>query len=193
MTVRAAVTTTITNPSEPIFNVVGEQVALGPIRRDLLATYARWMNDFAVTRTLAIGQRPMTIEAEEQWLATASTGPNAIFTIYELRTGRAIGNCSVENIDHVHRTATFGIVIGERDCWGNGYGTEATRLTLDYAFNALNLHNVMLTVYSDNPRAIGVYERVGFCEIGRRRQARRLAGEWIDVIYMDCLSTDFRT
>jgi RimJ/RimL family protein N-acetyltransferase len=95
-------------------------------------------------------------------------------------------------VDHYNRTATFGILIGEKDCWGKGYGTEATRLVLDYAFTGLGLHNVMLNVFANNERAIRAYRRAGFREIGRRRQAHRTGGDLEDVVFMDCLATDLQ-
>jgi RimJ/RimL family protein N-acetyltransferase len=176
---------------QPIINITGEKVALGPIRRDLLPLYHRWINDFQVTRTLAARLCPMTWEAEEAWFEGASKGDGAaMFTIYERATMRPIGNTGLEEIDYYHRTATFGLMIGEKECWGKGYGTETTRLMLDYGFTGLGLHNIMLTVYSFNERGVRAYVRAGFREIGRRREAVRLGGEAHDVILMDCLATE---
>jgi len=111
--------------------------------------------------------------------------------IYERATMRPVGGVNLHAIDHRHRTAELGIYVGETDCWGKGYGTEATMLVLDYGFNALGLHNIMLRVFSHNPRAIRAYEKAGFRVIGRRREAHRHGGEVHDDIYMDCLSTEF--
>ena len=178
--------------AQPIVNMVGEKVALGPLRRDLIPAYLRWVSDFEVTRTLGIAIRPYTLEAEEVWYDGVAKAEREVqFTIYERATLRPIGNGGLKEIDHAHGTATFGILIGEKDCWGKGYGTEATRLVLDYAFTGLGLHNVLLTVFSFNERGIHAYLRAGFKEIGRRRQARRLAGRAYDVVYMDCLASDF--
>ena len=176
---------------QPILNITGENVALGPVRRDLLPLYQRWINDFEVTRTLGARLRPMTWEAEEAWYEQSSKGDDAHFTIYERATMRPIGNTGLHDIDHLHRTAEFGILIGEKECWGKGYGTETTRLMLDYGFNALGLHNIMLTAFSFNERGLRAYTRAGFREIGRRREAFRLAGRAYDVVYMDCLATEF--
>jgi diamine N-acetyltransferase len=179
-------------PDGPIVNIMGEKVALGPHRRDLLPLYQRWVNDFEVTRTLAVGWRPITSESEETWYARVSQSDREIgFTIYERASLRPIGNTGLHDVDHLHRTATFGILIGEKDCWGKGYGTEATVLTLDYAFTGLGLHNVMLTVYADNERGLRAYTRAGFRVIGRRREALRRGGQACDVVYMDCLATEF--
>jgi len=179
----------------PIFNIVGDSVALGPVRRDLVPLYQRWLNDFEVIRTLGVPIRPMTHEGEEAWYegAARGSGYSASFTIYERATHRPIGNTGLHEIDHQHRTATFGILIGEKDCWGKGYGTETARLMLDYGFTALNLHNIMLKVFSVNERGIRAYLRAGFREIGRRRASHRIAGVAHDDVYMDCLATEFES
>ena len=181
-------------PDPPILTLVGDKVALGPLRRDLLLLYQRWINDFEVTRTLARPMLPMTLEAEEAWYTTASTSEHEVtFTVYERATLRPIGNSGLMNIDLRRRTAEFGIMIGEKDCWGRGYGTETTRLVLDYGFYALGLHNIMLRVYAHNRRAARAYERAGFRLIGRRRESWRIGDLVQDEIYMDCLATEFES
>ena len=181
---------------DPIVNIVGEKVALGPRRRDLLPLYLKWMNDFEVTRSLGAPTRPLTWEAEEAWYQRNSTdqsGESVGFTVYE-RTGmRPIGTTSLNRIDPANRTAEFGIVIGEKDCWGKGYGTEATRLMLDYGFTVLGLHHIMLRVYAFNVRAIRAYARAGFQIAGRLREAYRFGGRAHDVVLMDCLATEFQS
>jgi RimJ/RimL family protein N-acetyltransferase len=178
--------------AEPIVNIVGDKVALGPRRRDLLPLYLKWINDFEVVRNLGIALRPMTWEDEEAWYERTSKNESSVnFTVYECATLRPIGNTGLFSIDHVNRTAEFGILIGEKDCWGKGYGTETTSLVLDYGFTALGLHNIMLRVMSYNQRGIRAYTRVGFKEIGRLRQAKRLGDRAYDVVLMDCLATEF--
>jgi RimJ/RimL family protein N-acetyltransferase len=177
----------------PLINIVGERVALGPLRRDLLPLYARWMNDFSVTRTLLLPSGPMTLEAETAWYDQAATGADRYFTIYRRDGWRPIGNLDLRDIDHHHRTASFGILIGEADARGRGYGTEAVRLALDYAFTALGLHNVMLTVYEYNHAGRRAYEKAGFRLIGRRRQARWHGGRFWDELFYDCLATEFES
>ena len=178
----------------PTLNILGEKVALGPLRRDLLPLYERWINDFEVTVTLGAQMRPMTHEAEEAWYQRAAQGEGSVsFTIYERSTLRPIGNTGLHNIDHLHRTAEFGILIGEKDCWDKGYGTEVTTLMLDYGFTCLNLHNIILSVDSGNQRGIRAYTRAGFKVIGRRREARRRGGRTTDTIFMDCLASEFQS
>ena len=184
---------TETPAERPIVNIEGELVALGPVRRDLIHLYQRWINDFGTTRTLALPPGPMTLEQETAWYEATSGGDAAMFTIYERATWRPIGNTDLRDIDHRNRSAGFGILIGEVDARGKGYGTEATRLILDYAFTALGLHNVLLTCYEFNLAGQRAYQKAGFKEIGRRRQCRWLAGRLWDEIYMDCLATEFES
>lgn len=106
-------------------------------------------------------------------------------------TLRPIGSANLHRIRG--RAASFAIAIGEKDYWGKGYGAEATRLMLDYGFNALGLHDVMLEVYSNNERGIRNYRRAGFREIGRRREVFERGSTMHDVIYMDCLATELES
>jgi RimJ/RimL family protein N-acetyltransferase len=183
-----------TSPDSPILNITGEKIALGPIRRDLVPLYLRWINDFEVTRTMGIGWRPMTQEAEEAWYERACKSENgALFTIYERETLRPVGNTGLHDLNLFQRTAEFGLVIGEKECWGRGYGTEAARLVLDYGFHGLGLHNIMLRVVASNERGIRAYRRAGFKEFGRLRESFRVGGRVFDTIYMDCLSTEFES
>jgi RimJ/RimL family protein N-acetyltransferase len=178
----------------PVLSIEGELVALGPLRRELLPMYQRWINDLGTTRTLDLPPQPMTIEKEQAWYEGQSkTEHDTTFTIYERGTLRPIGNTGLHEIDHRNGTTTYGIVIGEPDCRGKGYGTETTRLMLDFAFTALGLHNVMLMVFEFNPAGIAAYRKAGFKEIGRRRKSRMMGGKLWDDIYMDCLSSEFES
>lgn len=183
----------VTHERPAVINIEGELVALGPIRRDLLPIYQRWINDFETARNLALAPSPITLEAEEAWFNGAATSDIATFTIYERSTWRPIGNADLRDIDYRNRSAGFGIMIGEASYRGKGYGTETTRLMLDYAFSALGLHNVMLSVYEFNLAGRRAYNKAGFKEIGRRRQCRAFAGRLWDEIYMDCLATEFES
>jgi RimJ/RimL family protein N-acetyltransferase len=155
--------------ADPVVNLTGERVALGPLRRDLLPLYRRWMNDLDTQRPAGFpAPAPQTDEWVAAWYERAGVGEERVwFTVYELATGRPIGYANLRDVDFRHRTAEFGLTVGERECRGRGYGTEATRLVLDHAFTALGLHNVLLTFCEYNP-----------------------AGRLWDEISMDCLATD---
>jgi RimJ/RimL family protein N-acetyltransferase len=180
----------------PVVNIVGTSVALGPLRRDLLPFYERWINDFGTARTLgAVPPGPVTTEAEARWYdrETAEGRASALFTIYESASWAPIGNTGLRDIDHRNRTAEFGILIGEPFARGKGYGTETTRLMLDYAFTALALRSVFLACVEFNLAGRRAYEKAGFKEIGRRRQCRWMGGRLWDEILMDCLADEFES
>ena len=158
--------------ARPVINIEGDLVALGPLRRDLLGDYHRWNNDFGVTHALA-RSGPTTLEEEATaYDAVARDATFRCFTVYERATSRPIGTTYLARIDHRNRCAEFGIALGEADCHGKGYGTEVTRLILDYAFTVLGLNNVELTCRADNLAGLRAYEKAGFKEVGRRRQCR---------------------
>ncbi len=177
----------------PVVNVVGERVALGPLRRDLLPLYHRWDNDFPTQRNLG-GCGPMTEEQElERYETDGRSERDAWFTVYERSTWRPIGKAGLTGINYPNRRAGLRLVIGEPECRGKGYGTEATRLVLDYAFTALGLHSVMLVVFEWNEAARRAYENAGFREFGRRRECRWMGGRFWDEVQMDCLATEFES
>lgn len=115
------------------------------------------------------------------------------FTIYRIDNWQPIGDVGLRDLDFRNGTGVLGIMIGERDCRGKGYGTEATRLMLDYAFTVLSLHNVMLDTVEYNVAGIRAYTRAGFREIGRWRESAVMNGKHWDVIYMDCLASEFES
>ncbi len=180
--------------AEPIINIRGVKVGLGPLTREHLPTFTRWENDFTTGFYSGTPMRPRSLEAITAHLEEDLKGESRDrvgFIIYDLSTLKPIGDVVLREIWPVQGTAEMGISIGEKPYWGKGYGTEATTLILDYAFHALGLHNVMLRTADYNERAIGAYRRAGFREIGRRRESWKIGGRAYDTLYMECLSTEF--
>jgi RimJ/RimL family protein N-acetyltransferase len=183
--------------NHPIVNIVGEKVALGPLHRELLPLDYGWTNDLATLRMQGSMPAPWPMERIIRRYESGTTAPDLVlFAIYEraiLPGGhpRPIGVTNLQAIDYRHGTAEFVIFIGAADARGKGYGTETTRLMLDYAFTALGLHNVMLSVYAYNPAARRAYEKAGFREFARRRESVWMGGRLWDTIFMECLVPDF--
>ena len=191
--------------TEPIINITGERVALGPMRRELLGAYLRWSNELAVLRNAPV-PGPVTHEAQAARFERTSTASDSIaFTIYahaERAMGAParepaggawspIGTTALLGVDWRNGTAEYAIVIGEASARGRGHGTEATRLMLDYAFTALGLRSLMLRVAAYNLAGAAAYRRAGFREFGRRRDEVWMGGRFWDTIYMDCLASEF--
>jgi len=157
------------------------------IERGDLPALERWLNDFGTLRTAGIGILPRSTALAEQWyerLAGAEAGEHWVIII-ERASGSAIGFAGLRDIDHRHGTSEYAITIGEPAARGQGYGTEATRRLLEYAFTDLGLRSVLLDVSAYNVVGRRAYARAGFHEIGRRRESDPLAGRWWDTIFME--------
>ena len=179
---------------EPDFLLVGDRVALGPLRRDLAPIYARWMNQLEVRRGLdQLGIA--TAQSQAKWVEDnlqrgAKREPDAVeFTVYDRTDSAPVGTAGLFDIVHAHGRAEFAIALGERR--GQGLGTEATRLVLDFAFHVLQLRNVLLETLEWNVAGLTAYERAGFRRIGVRRGARISRGQPTDIVLMDAVPQDF--
>ncbi len=177
------------NAALPI-NVRGQQVALGPFLQAHVSVYAEWLQDPEIA---ILGQGTFTVRTPDA-VADAfrrPDGDSVVFAVYALPDLTLIGETLLRDIDYRHGTAEFGITIGRKEFWGRGYGTEATRLVLDYGFRFLNLYNILLLTTTFNPRAQRAYAKAGFREIGRRQGSLLVQGQRYDDIYMECLAAGF--
>jgi len=114
-----------------------------------------------------------------------------IFAIRVLDDDRVVGEIGLDGIRWTHRDCFVGIGLGDRACWGRGYGTDAMKVILRYAFTELNLHRVTLDVFNYNPRAIRSYEKAGFVHEGRQRGMLLREGRRWDVLYMGILKEEW--
>lgn len=170
--------------------IYGERIRLRAIEHDDLPCFVAWLNDPEVTENLLIAY-PLSLAAEEKWFEQMMSQsqferPLAI----EVREGngwKMIGNLSLMDISWHNSNAELGIVLGDKAEWDKGYGTEAIRLLVKYAFEELNLHRVSLRVYATNPRAIHCYEKAGFEMEGTLRDSIFRHGKYIDLHVMSIL------
>ena len=170
--------------------LVGERIYLSPMNLQDAETYTRWLNDAAVSGYLGNFDRVISLASEQKALEKmTSEGQN--YAIVKMENDSLIGNISLMEINALSRGATVGLFIGDAENRGKGYGTEALRLILDYGFNTLNLHNIMLLAHADNKQGLACYKKVGFSEFGRRRDARFKNGTYVDVVFMDMLDSEF--
>jgi RimJ/RimL family protein N-acetyltransferase len=183
------------NDAQPIINLCGDLVGLGPISPDFLDLYLQWFNDFEARRAYEQPLTPRTRKSAEEWFERVSKGESGTikFGIYELSSLRPVGWTHLDGIDRFQQTAEYGLFIGDKAAWGKGYGTETTRLMLEYGFSLLHLHSIMLQVDSDNEPAIRAYRRAGFREFGRQREVRWREHGRCDAIYMECLAREFQS
>jgi RimJ/RimL family protein N-acetyltransferase len=130
----------------------------------------------------------------ENWYATRAEHEDRLdLAVVERATGAYVGEVVLNELDADNRSCGFRISLLGPRAFGRGYGTEATRLVLAHAFDAVGINRVELEVYDFNPRARHVYEKVGFVHEGTKRQALLWDGEWVDAHLMAILASDWRS
>jgi [ribosomal protein S5]-alanine N-acetyltransferase len=166
--------------------LIGDQIYLRPLEPGDARQITPWVNDPEVTCNLLI-YKPMSLCQEEEYLQKRTKDGAVVLGIALRASDRLIGSAGLHDIDYKNGQCNFGILIGAKEEWGKGYGTQATRLFVDFAFRTLNLHRFWLHVYEYNVRAIRVYEKVGFQKEGTLRQARYHDGRYWDTHVMAIL------
>lgn len=155
--------------------------------------YHTWKNDMEVMRTTSPYLDIHSYETTHEFVAQVILGSpsSKSYLILDKETGSPIGITSLITIDYKNRNAECIIDIGEKEYWGKGYGQEALRLLLNYAFLEMNLHRVSLRVFSFNEKAIKLYEKLGFKHEGLSRQALFREGAWHDIVHMGLLQSEY--
>jgi RimJ/RimL family protein N-acetyltransferase len=172
----------------------GRLVRLRSYEKSDIDAVMKWINDEEVTRFLGNPLvAPLSRMAEEQWIEQAARRSyhQAIFVIETLVKPRYIGAIDLRAINWIDRNAEIGIVIGDKKCWGKGYGTDAMRVLLRLAFDKLGLHRVWLRVTDFNQRGIKSYEKCGFRREGVMREAVFKDGRFHDLILMSLLRSEY--
>ncbi|WP_313545720.1 GNAT family N-acetyltransferase [Leifsonia aquatica] len=165
-----------------------ERLRLVPLGPDHLAGTWASLQEPEVLR-LTGTHAAFTRDGVAAWLAgLADQDDRADWAILRAEDGAHIGEVVLNDLDADNRSAGFRIALGAPRWFGQGYGTEATRAVLRYAFSSVGLHRVELEVFAFNPRAQSAYEKAGFVVEGRRRDALLWDGEWVDAVVMGCLS-----
>jgi RimJ/RimL family protein N-acetyltransferase len=174
-------------------SITGETVVLRRHTPDNLAAFQRWYADREIARLARYQEAPMRVEEIERFFTARVMGPEALaMAVHRRGSERLIGTCAFSQLDAENGSALFHITIGEHDAWGQGFGTEATRLMLDHAFGALGLHRIALFVFEFNERAVRSYQKCGFVIEGRARESIWRDGRWWDELAMSVLQSDWR-
>lgn len=170
----------------------GKRLYLSPINVEDYEIYTKWMNDLSTAIPLGQVTSNFGLIKEKKALEKMSQQDHQ-FAIVLNDGDQLLGNCSLYDVNHIHKTASLGLFIGDEDNRNKGYGSEAIQVILSYAFKILNLNNVMLKVFSFNERGIAAYRKIGFKEIGRRRQCYEMDDKYYDDVFMDILKSDFHS
>jgi RimJ/RimL family protein N-acetyltransferase len=174
--------------------IEGRLVRLRALDLDDVERAYSWVNDREVTQYLML-RYPMSRAQEEKFLKDAATEGSSFPEVrlaIETRDGVHIGICGLHRARPEDRGAEFGIMIGDKSFWSNGYGTDALQTLLRFAFDQMNLHKVALGVFEFNERAKACYRKCGFVEEGRFREEYFQDGQYWDVIRMSILRREWQ-
>ncbi len=172
---------------------IGKKVRLREYRKEDIPLRLNYINDAEMLNLLISGiPYPITLHEEEKWLESISAlGDTYKFAIETIEDKQFIGGCSINDVDWKNSVAAVGIFIGEKDCWGKGYGTDAMRTLISFIFTQMNMNKIKLTCYSFNGRAIKSYEKCGFKVEGILRQEIYKDGHYHDKVIMGILREEF--
>jgi len=172
--------------------LTGKHVYMRPLDRNDLTYILKWSNDPEI-RGLTGEVRPMSLAKAEEFYERVKSDDQRVWFIIALQEDdRVIGEAGLLRMFPAWRTTDLSIIIGERETWGKGYGTEAINLLLDYAFGYLNFHRVAIGVVCLNEAALGFYEKVGFRKEGVQREGYYYNHAYYDFVMMSILEDEYR-
>ncbi|TXK38761.1 GNAT family N-acetyltransferase [Nonomuraea sp. C10] len=170
--------------------LTGERVTLRPVGAEHADGLFALVSDPEVRR-LTGSHAAFELEACRRWCATRAGQADRLDLAIEAG-GDYVGEVVLNELDEPNLSCNLRIALIGARAFGRGYGTEAITLALDHAFRTTPLHRVGLEVFAFNDRARHVYEKLGFVEEGRLRDALRWDGEWYDSLVMSVLRPDWQ-
>jgi diamine N-acetyltransferase len=172
--------------------LIGERLYLRPLEKDDLVYIRAWSNDPEIRR-LTGEVRPMTQAGADAFLEKVQNDQDRIwFAVVLKENDQLIGETGLLRMFPAWRTTDLSIILGEKRAWGQGYGTEALTLLLDYAFGYLNFHRIAIGVVAFNHAALNFYKKVGFKQEGVQRDGYYYEHQYHDFIMMSILEDEFR-
>ncbi len=171
----------------------GELVYLDAMERGDIETIGPWWRSLNLVQYVrADVMMPQTLQDEYDWFDNQRKDSGSYgFVVKRIDTSEVIGGTGLFGVNWQVRSCTFGIALGDQSVWGKGYGTDATRLALRFAFLEMNMNRVELRVYDYNNRGIRAYEKAGFVQEGRLREAIYRDGRYWDELVMSVLRADW--
>lgn len=159
---------------EESVEIDGDRIHLRPYRMSDLEMFTRWVQDVDVVRHTL--QETKTLEQEREWLEGILQSKNDLGFVIEVKeTGKPIGNCALRLTNNRGEEGVgFGIMLGEKEEWGKGYGTDATKLLVEYARDTLKAKRIWLTVDTTNERGVRAYEKAGFAIASKESAPERI-------------------
>lgn len=170
----------------------GERVYLRAFEAEDLQYIQRWYNDRQLRGECGI-ERPYSRYAAEQWLNRMNQDESRVwFVVCLTENDQVIGEAGLLRMFPAWRQTDATMIIGEKDAQGKGYGSEALRLLLDYAFGYMNFHRVSIGVVGFNDRALHFWEKAGFRREGVFRDGYYWNHCYYDFVMMSILESEYR-
>lgn len=170
----------------------GEIVALRPlVEADADGPYPGWLNDSEVCRYNSHHVFPYTAEQARAWIQSIPLRDELVLAITLREDGGHVGNISLQQLNHVARSADLAILIGDRRAWGRGVGRESAALVVEHGFRVMNLHRITCGTTADNVAMRRIAESLGMREEGVRREAAFSDGSYVDVVEYGLLTNEF--
>jgi|TARA_B100001964_G_scaffold69877_1_gene79237 RimJ/RimL family protein N-acetyltransferase len=173
--------------------IKGDLIYLRPVNEDdLSGNYMKWLNDKEVTRFMAFGNSPITLERMKDYLNKLRNDNNLLLAVIIADDDQYVGNIRIGPIDEYNKRSDIGIMVGDRSVWGKGIASSAMRLALDYSFHVLDLSKITLGVISGNVKAIKLFESLGFAREGCLRSHSLCNGVYQDVLLYGLMAEEFK-
>jgi RimJ/RimL family protein N-acetyltransferase len=167
------------------------KVYLRPLEKSDAEKCCRWINDPEIRQYVST-QNFLSLHAEEKWLESQSNNEKSITLAIVTKTENIhIGIVGISSIDWTNRRGITGALIGEKEYWNGGYGTEAKLLLLNHCFRTLGLQKICSSVLSTNPRSKAYLEKTGYKAEGCLKRHQLVNGRKVDMFVMALFPEDF--
>lgn len=169
----------------------GEKVCLRAYKEEDIQKAAAFVNDKELKKLLVTSVPfPMTLWEEADWVKSQKGGKNGEynFAIEDLETKEYIGGCGINEVNWLTRVAVVGIMIGDKDYWGRGYGTDAMKVLMKFIFEEMNMNKIRLSTFSFNERAIKSYKKCGYEIEGVLKNEIFKEGKYYDEVIMSAFN-----
>ena len=172
--------------------LIGKRVYLRPLAKEDLVYLRKWSQDTEIRALIGETASMSQTDSERFLKKVYDDSSREWFVVIVKKDDQVIGEAGLLRMDAAWRTTDVSVIIGEKEEWGKGYGTETILLLLDYAFGHLNFHRVAIGVVGFNEGAIRFWEKAGFRKEGVHRDEYYYDGKYHDFVMMSILEDEFR-
>jgi RimJ/RimL family protein N-acetyltransferase len=163
---------------------------LRPLAESDLPLRVQWYNDSAVRKTLTVSEK-FELEKTRQWFKNIQENDCRADFFVETPDGKPMGVTGLLHIDRIHATAECFCVIGQKEFWGGGLGTEIHSVLIQWAFERLGVQKIWATIRTNNPAIYKIVQKLGFQIEGTLRKEMLLDGQRQDLFRIGLLKEEF--